>query len=366
MGVLKRTARKPVRLTVAALQFAIASGLFLLDILSPAGVAEGVGYSTVLVLCLWNPKRWYALSWFLTAVALVLAGGILSGPAALSGPSLINRALGIMSISVVWLLVRSWMKVIEALKTSEIEARQASEAKSAFLANMSHELRTPLNAIIGFSDLLSTGTIRITEKKRGEYVRDIHSSANHLLSLINDVLDLARIGAGRFELNEETFSVDEIVVETLRMTSVSAKQKHLTVDANIAAHLPRLHADRRLVKQMLLNLLANAVKFTPELGRVAVEVNPTGAGLRFAISDTGIGIPQADIADLGQPFARAGNATARAVNGTGLGLALCREYMDMHGGTLKIRSVEGLGTTVEIVFPPARMMAAGLRDTLAA
>ena len=365
MGRTAAGTPKKIRVTLGVAQLAIAFGLFSLDIFSAPGIADGIGYSTVLVLCLWNPKRWYAAAWAAIAISLVVAGGIVSGDNGL-GASLVNRSLGITTILAVWLLIRVHAGAMAALRLREIEARQASEAKSAFLANMSHELRTPLNAIIGFSDLLSTGLVRIPERKRGEYVQDIHSSAIHLLSLINDVLDLARIGAGRFDLHEETFSVDELVVEVLRMTSISAKQKNLTVDANIAAHLPNLKADRRLVKQVLINLFANAVKFTQSLGRVAIEAGVSDAGLRFIVSDTGIGIPESAIAEIGRPFSRAANATAGAVSGTGLGLALCREYMEMHGGTLKIRSVENMGTTVEILFPATRVIAAPTRDQYAA
>ena len=350
---------------LSIVQLGVASGLFVLDILFPSGTADGIGYCAILVLCLWNPKRWYVLLWMAIAITLVIGGGIVSGDDGMGGPALINRMLAIATIMTVGLLVRAQAGLIVALRRSELEARQASEAKSAFLANMSHELRTPLNAIIGFSDLLSTNSVRIAENKRTEYVHDIHTSANHLLSLINDILDLARIGAGRFELHEEIFSADELVVEALRMTSIAAKQKQLIVDANIAPHLPHLRADRRLVKQVLINLLANAVKFTNR-GGIAIEVGLSDAGLRFAVSDTGIGIPAAAIADIGRPFARAANAATHAVSGTGLGLALCREYMEMHGGTLKIRSVEGKGTTVEIAFPNICVVAASSRDTLAA
>lgn len=329
MGGTVRGKPKHSGAPLGAVQLTVAFGLFLLDVLSPPGIADGMFYPIVLVLCLWKPKRWYALVWAVIAAGLVVAGGIIGGDDGSGGVWLIDRILAIVMIGVVWLLVRSRASAIETLRLREIEARQASEAKSAFLANMSHEFRTPLNAIIGFSDLLCTSTVRIAENKRNEYVHDIHTSANHLLALINDVLDLARIGAGKLELHEEIFSADEILMETLRMTSVQAKQKQLVVDANIAPQLPNLHADRRLVKQILLNLLANAVKFTPNLGRVAVEVGLTGAGFRFAVSDTGIGIPAEAIADLGRPYARASNANARAVTGTGPGPgALPRIYAD--------------------------------------
>ncbi len=363
MGGTGKGRIKRGRMKLSIVQLGLASGLFVLDILFPSGTADGIGYSAVLVLCLWNPKRWYVLLWMAIAIALVIGGGIVSGDDGMGGPALINRTLAIATIMTVGLLVRAQTGLIVALRRSELEARQASEAKSAFLANMSHELRTPLNAIIGFSDLLSTNSVRIAENKRAEYVHDIHTSANHLLSLINDILDLVRIGAGRLEMHEEIFSADELVVEALRMTSIAAKQKQLIVDANIAPHLPHLRADRRLVKQVLINLLANAVKFTKDRGGIAIEVGLSDAGLRFAVSDTGIGIPAADI---GRPFARAANAATHAVSGTGLGLALCREYMEMHGGTLKIRSVEGKGTTVEIAFPNIRVVVASSRDTLAA
>ena len=310
----------------------------------------------VLVLCLWDHERSHSFAWAGFTSLLVIAAGMISGDGGIGAASWINRSLALCTIWVIWFLITASAKTTEALKVRESEARQASESKSAFLANMSHELRTPLNAIVGFSDFLRRDLPELSMAKRAEYAGDIYSSANHLLSLINDILDLARIGAGKTELSEETVSVHGVVTEALHVTDVAAKQKNLCVSVDIDLRMPALRADRRLVKQIILNLLSNAIKFSDENGRIVVSAGASGSELWMAVTDSGIGIPRDAISKIGHPFERAYNATSGAVGGTGLGLALCREYLELHGGSLQITSVEHAGTTVRIAFPDFRIV----------
>jgi signal transduction histidine kinase len=333
---------------------ATALGLFALDILTIRGIGDGIGYSIVLMLCLWSPRQSTAFAWACFATILVVSGAFLSIDGGVGTASLINRLLALSTIWVVWGLIRTRFGTVEALKLREREARQASETKSAFLANMSHEFRTPLNAILGFSDMLRTDLVRLTDEKRREYVEDIHSSASHLLSLIDDVLDLARIGAGKSELNEERFDLGVLVTEAVRMMNVAAKQKSLTVKQEIAPDMPGIRADRRLMKQVVLNVLSNAIKFNFDHGSVDIRAGVSDSDIWLSIADTGIGIPQDVLTEIGRPFVRASNVVARAVGGTGLGLAICREVLALHGGSLVVASVENEGTSVRISLPLSR------------
>lgn len=335
---------------LTSLQLVIALGLFALDILTPFGVADGIAYSTLIVLCLWSPDRRVSLIWTLFSILLIFGGWFFSqDPPALS---LVSRLLSAGTVVLIWALVRSRTRDIEALQTRELESRQASASKTAFLANMSHELRTPLNAIMGFSDLMRMN-ITISEEKRREYLSDIHRSAQHLLAIIADVLDLVKMGAGQLRLKEKTFSLNALVAEVAQLNSILAANRHLDVSID-AAQLPDLRADERLVKQIILNLLSNAMKFTKAGGRIVLSTGLTKGKLWFAVSDTGIGIPKDTIPQLGRPFHRAGSALTNAISGTGLGLALCCQFMEAHGGALQIDSVENKGTTITVTFPLER------------
>jgi signal transduction histidine kinase len=241
------------------------------------------------------------------------------------------------------------------LTDAKLSAERHSRAKSEFLANMSHELRTPLNAIIGFAEILKDERLS-TARPPAEYATDIHQSGLHLLTIINDVLDMAKIEAGKIELDENLFDLDSEVEVVLRMILPRAKEGALTVETAIVRDLPPVYADRRLLRQILLNLLSNAVKFTPRGGRVtlAAGLEPDGR-LTITIGDTGIGIAQEDLDRVMQPFAQVDAGLSRRYEGTGLGLPICKALTELHGGIMTMSSTPGRGTTVTVRFPAHRV-----------
>ncbi len=230
-------------------------------------------------------------------------------------------------------------------------AEAANKAKSDFLANMSHELRTPLNAVIGFSEIMQEEMFGpLGASKYHEYCRDIHDSGHFLLGVINDILDMSKIEAGRFTLNYETIIVEDIIEETLRIINRDAEIKNLTIEDEIKSSL-RIKADRRAVKQILLNLLSNAVKFSRSGGKINVRARIVSNFLRITIEDNGIGISREDLRKLGRPFEQVQNQLTRNHKGSGLGLAISRSLAEMHGGALRMRSVENRGTIVSLQLP---------------
>jgi PAS domain S-box-containing protein len=236
-------------------------------------------------------------------------------------------------------------------------AESANRTKSRFLATMSHELRTPLNAIIGFSDMLKSELFGPLTPRYQEYSELIHESGTLLLDLINDILDMSKIEAGKFELSLETFDASESVESCLRLMKAKADQSGLALQADLAPHT-LVEADKRALKQILLNLLSNAIKFTPRGGQVTTTTVQQGDRVALIVADTGIGIPEADLPRLGRPFEQAKQDANLAKAGTGLGLALVRSLAKLHGGDLQIDSVEGRGTTVTVTLPSPRMAVA--------
>jgi signal transduction histidine kinase len=248
----------------------------------------------------------------------------------------------------------------EALLAKE-SAEKANRSKSMFLANMSHELRTPLNAVIGFSEMMHSEIFGpLGDRRYREYTGLIQGAGKHLLDLINDVLDMSKIEAGKQELHRERLNIMDVVRDALAMMQeqAAAGQVALEIDANTAPVF--IQADRRAMKQIFLNLLSNAVKFTPEGGRVCVTTQTEGDRVILSVRDTGIGIPAEQIYRLGNPFVQVRNNAGTTQTGTGLGLALVRALTEMHDGTFRIESIEGQGTTVSVSFP------ACARETLAA
>jgi two-component system cell cycle sensor histidine kinase PleC len=243
------------------------------------------------------------------------------------------------------------LRTIAERKRAEDAAEAANRAKSEFLANMSHELRTPLNAIIGFSDMMKgqllgpIGSVRYIE-----YARDIHSSGTHLLSLINDVLDMSKIEAGRYTIHPEPLDASEMLRTCERLVRVRASEAGVALGIAAAQELP-LNADARALKQILLNLLTNAIKFTPSGGSVSLSAGRENDGVVFRVADTGCGIPAEDLPRIGRRFEQVDNALTRKGEGTGLGLALCRALVELHGGTLTLESTVDVGTTVTVWIP---------------
>jgi len=233
----------------------------------------------------------------------------------------------------------------------------ANQAKSEFLARMSHELRTPLNAILGFSEIMKEGIgLRANPDAFTQYAGDIHESGSHLLAVINDILDLAKVEAGRLDLAEEPVDLPYAVRSVLRLVRETARRRGLSLVEEIAADTPRVRSDQRIVKQMLLNLLSNALKFTPAGGSVTVTVAPRDGGIALAVRDTGIGIAEDDLDRVLEPFGQVQHAGEDRVEGTGLGLPLVKSFIEAQDGTFALDSTVGEGTTVTLWFPPGRIL----------
>ncbi len=230
-------------------------------------------------------------------------------------------------------------------------AEAANRSKSEFLASMSHELRTPLNAIIGFSEVMRSGMFgALGSPKYDEYCRDIHESGTYLLNVISDILDMSKIEAGRVALTLESVDFDEVIGESVRIMNNQALDRSIQLVTDFSVETP-IVADRRAIKQITLNLVSNALKFTPLGGRIRVRTELAGDNARMVVEDTGIGIPSAALAQLGQPFVQVENQMTRKHPGSGLGLAIARSLAELHGGTMRIDSHEGVGTTVVIDLP---------------
>ncbi|MCW5752955.1 MAG: GAF domain-containing protein [Alphaproteobacteria bacterium] len=239
-------------------------------------------------------------------------------------------------------------------------AVEASRAKSEFLANMSHELRTPLNAIIGFSEIMERQTFGPMPEKYAEYARDIVGAGRHLLSVINDILDVARVESGRHDLAPEAASLRDIVESCLRIVRGRASEKQLRLGLACPDALPAIHVDVRAIKQVLLNLLSNAIKFTPSGGRIEVscEASPDGESV-IRVRDTGIGIPEEHLEAIFTPFFQVDAGLPRSYEGVGLGLTICKTLVELHGGRMAASSQIGQGTEIAVFLPASLRLAAG-------
>jgi two-component system, cell cycle sensor histidine kinase PleC len=238
----------------------------------------------------------------------------------------------------------------EAVQKRE-EAEAANHSKTSFLANMSHELRTPLNAIIGFSEIIASQALGVHNERYPEYAGDIHSSGTHLLTLINEILDVAKIEAGRMEIDPRPLDVVFALEGVERIMDIRGREKSLAMTYVVDPHLGEIVADERAFRQILLNLLSNAIKFTPAGGRIAVKCSALDEGVVVSVADNGPGIPANKLAMLFKPFAQIDNRFDHHHSGTGLGLALVQGLARLHGGRAWIESAEGRGTTSFVYFP---------------
>ena len=227
----------------------------------------------------------------------------------------------------------------------------ANRHKSEFLANMSHELRTPLNAVIGFSEVLQERMFGDLNDKQADYVNDIHSSGRHLLALINDILDLSKIEAGRMELEPSDFDLPAMLETTLTLVRERAQRNGIALSLEAAPEVGTVRGDERKLKQVTLNLLSNAVKFTPEGGAVRLGAKMNGSAIEVSVADTGVGIAPEDQALVFEEFRQVGSDSARKAEGTGLGLALAKKFIELHGGTIRLESAPGRGSTFTFTLP---------------
>jgi signal transduction histidine kinase len=243
------------------------------------------------------------------------------------------------------------IRLFNEIQEKNLQLEIAGKHKSEFLANMSHELRTPLNAIIGFSEVLLERMFGEMNEKQEDYLKDIHSSGKHLLSLINDILDLAKVEAGRMELNLSKFDLPTAIDNALTLIRERAMRHSIALAAEVDPQLGELNADERKLKQILLNLLSNAVKFTPEGGSITVGARLKGDMIEIAVTDTGIGIAPEDHAAVFEEFKQVGTDYTRKAEGTGLGLALTRRLVELHGGAMRLESEPGKGSTFAFTLP---------------
>jgi cell cycle sensor histidine kinase DivJ len=239
---------------------------------------------------------------------------------------------------------------LDEARAAQAAAEADAKAKMRFLANMSHELRTPLNAIMGFSDIMRTRLFGELPARYGDYPELIHESGRHLLDLINDVLDMSKIEADRYELAREEFDAREPVSAALRILQIQAHESRIQLRGVLPPSELDVNADRRAIKQMVLNLVANALKFTPAPGSVTVTLQAAQGAVELVVADTGVGIAPEDLARLGRPFEQAGDSASRA-GGTGLGLSLVKAFAKLHGGDMTIESRLGEGTAVTVRLP---------------
>lgn len=247
---------------------------------------------------------------------------------------------------------------VEMLNLALIQAKEANDAKSKFLANMSHELRTPLNSVIGFSEIIASEIFgKVGNEKYLEYASHINTSSSFLLELINDLLNISQIEIGKIKVDETEIDLTEIIESSFSIVRQKADGKQITMEVSADSILPKLVADHRHISQLLINLLSNAIKFTNPHGKITLHSKPTSdQGLEISVRDTGIGILAEEIPLVLKPFGQVADSWTRNHDGVGLGLSICKELMELHGGNLSISSEIGVGTSVVIYFPPKRVV----------
>ncbi|HEY2165671.1 MAG TPA: HAMP domain-containing sensor histidine kinase, partial [Jatrophihabitantaceae bacterium] len=300
-------------------------------------------------------------SWWVVAGHVALLGASYAGVLAV-GPhhfAPVSRWVIVMTVLVITGIFLRWLVLVVAgLARGERDARAAAEraaaeleqvgrAKNVFLARMSHELRTPLNVILGFADLLSEQRVGPLNARQQEYVGDVGDSARHLVALVDDVLDLATVSSGGVRLNSVLFDVWHVIEDSVTLVRDQAARKGLVIEVDVAAEVGAIEADRVKVRQVVVNLLANAVKFTPSGGQVAVRARAAGNRVHISVSDTGIGIAPQDLDRIFEEFAQ----SDRGQEGTGLGLTLARRFVELHGGRLEVVSTPGQGSRFSFELP---------------
>ena len=275
--------------------------------------------------------------------------------------ALLLRSLFVVGVGIFVVKQLRWREAVESeLRLAKETAESASHAKSEFLAHMSHELRTPLNAIIGFSEIIKNQKFGPGSERYPVYAGDIFSSGTHLLGLINDILNLSKLEAGRFVLHEEAVDLQALVDSCLNVLEAQAIEGKIELSVSLDSGRRWIRADERRLRQILLNLLSNAVKFTPEGGKVRVSSVPKNGGLAISVSDTGTGMAPEDIPNAMTPFGQIDSKIRRKLEGTGLGLPLAKQLVELHGGTFSVESKLGAGTTVTFVLPRERIIPAPL------
>ncbi len=303
-----------------------------------------------LVINVSNTERAVLAGWHYQSAVILAVTGAAIILIVLSG-LLIERHLDLQTR-----IAQSQFEREQANRAREV-AEAASKAKSSFLANMSHELRTPLNAIIGFTDMLAGRYFGKLTAKQAEYVRDIGASGHHLLELINTVLDMSKIEAGRYELYEEPVDIRSVFEETYTFLRLRAKESEVDLKVRLDEGLPAVRADRRALLQIMINLAGNAVNFTGAGGRVTLDAacGPDG-GINLTVHDSGPGIPDSALVHIFEPFQRSDARLSRKRGGSGLGLSISKMLAELHGGSLSIESALKVGTTVTVRLPASRAL----------
>jgi signal transduction histidine kinase len=299
--------------------------------------------------------------WLTTALYLAIRGGTGAVPIDVLGLTAsvlaIANVFGMFTAYQLDLYTRQrYLAEQEARRAREL-AEAATRAKSEFLANMSHELRTPLNAIIGFSEVLGEAMFGPLNEKQDEYVRDIHGSGQHLLSMINDILDLSKVEAGRMELDVTTFDLPSAIDHATILIRERAARHGVALASDVDPALGGFRGDERKFKQIMLNLLSNAIKCTGDGGRITVTAHARGPLIEVAVADTGIGMAPADVARIFEEFRQVGTDQSRKSEGTGLGLALTKRFIELHGGSIRVESALGKGSTFTFTLAEPSMTA---------
>ena len=337
-----------------------------IDLSAPLGVAGGVPYVGLVLLSLWLPQKWYINIAASTATLLNIMAYIKSyTPHADAMIIISNRFIAIFAIWVTALLcylykrdeetleirTRELGETVKTVEKMNLKLQEANQERSRFLSSMSHELRTPLNAILGFADLLNGKFFGNLNEKQVGYVHQIEKSGKHLLDLINDLLDIAKIDAGATELNPEDFDPKEFLLGVVTLMQPQFKKKDLQVKLFLDPSLSSLNGDLRRCNQIMLNLLSNAYKYTPENGKIEIRVLNKGNQAKFMISDTGVGIEPEDQENIFSEFHQADRERDENLGGTGIGLALTKRLVEFHGGQIGVESEIGKGSTFWFTLP---------------